>query len=62
MSRMNKMSNGYHLFNDSKNLTVVEFKSQCTLSDNIYVNIVLQYLFGVFLRLSCIAEPSNFEL
>lgn len=62
MSRMTKKPNEYHLFNDSKNLTVVEFKPQCKLSDNVYVNIVLQYLFAVFLRLSCAAEPSNFEL
>lgn len=51
MSRMNKMSTGYHMFNDSKSLTVVEFKSQCTLSDNIHVNIVLQYLICSFLKI-----------
>lgn len=62
MSRTNKMFNGHHLFNNYKNFTVVEFKSQCTISDSIYVNIVLTYLFAIFLRLSCISEPSNFEL
>lgn len=63
ISRMNKLSIGYHVFNDSKNLTVVGFKSQCTLLGNIYVNIVLRHLIcSCSLRLSCVAEPSNFEL
>lgn len=63
ISRMNKLSIGYHVCNDSKNSTVVGFKSQCTLSDKVYVNIVLRYLIcSCSLRLSCVAEPSNFEL
>lgn len=62
-SKMNILSTGYCAFNDSKNLTVVGFKSQCTLSDNIYVDIVLQHLIcSCSLRLSCVAEPSNSEL
>lgn len=41
-------------------MTVVGFKSRCTLSDNMYVNVVLQHLIcSCSLRLSCVAEPSS---